>query len=228
MTKAKEPVSPDIAGMLLTKAGLKQDVYAKTLEVFALLSAEGEKLLQSLSKEVAANDERVRMIYSRQSDFEFQIHIGGDVLVFLMHTNVFQLDPDNKLWNSAYVKKDDNRSFVGLINIYNFLHDSLYYNRDTDLGYLVGRVMVNAEGHYFLEFQEGQANRHQDFKSKILDNECAKCILEDLMELVINFDMYIPPMAEVAQFTVEEMKQAVLSQKFKTGKRLGFKYGNQE
>ncbi|MES2629926.1 MAG: hypothetical protein V4616_13255 [Bacteroidota bacterium] len=223
-----ERISPDIAGMLTEKAGLKQDVYAKTLEVFALLSTEAEKLMETLSKDVAAKDSRIRMIFSRQSEFEFQIHIGGDVLVFLMHTNVFLIDPDHKLWKSAYIKKENSRAFVGMINVYNFLHDSLHYNRDSDLGYLVGRAMVNTEGHYFVEMQEGARNRHQDFKTKILDTECAKCIIEDLMELVIDFDMYVPPIAEVTQFTVNDMNQAVLSQKFKTGKRLGFSYGNHQ
>ncbi len=221
-------VTPDISGLLVTKAGLKQDVYAKTLEVFSLLSSEAEQLMKKLSAEVKEKDDRVRMIYSKRSEFEFQIHIGGDVLVFLMHTNVFMLDPENKLWNSAYIKKENARAFVGLINVYNFLHDSLYYNRDNDIGYLVGRTLVNSEGHYFLELQEGERNNHQDFKTKILDNECARCILEDLMEIVINFDMYVPPVKEVSQFSVDEMNQAVLSQKFKTAKRLGFSYGGQE
>ncbi len=223
-----EPTSLAIAGKLVEKAGLKQDVYAKTQEVFGLMSSEAEKLMAELSQQIAAKDNRVRIIFSKQSGFEFKIHIGGDVLVFLMHTNVFMLDPANKLWQSSYIKKDDGRAFVGVINIYNFLHDSLYYNRDSDVGYLVGRTMVNSEGHYFVEMQESAKNNHQNFKTKILDDECARCIIEDLVELVINFDMYVPPISEVAQVTVDEVNQAVLSQKIKTGKRLGFKYGSDQ
>lgn len=220
--------SPDISGMLINKAGLKQDVYSKTVEVFALLRSESEKLMQKLSAEIIGKDSRIRISYSRESEFEFQLHIGGDVLVFLMHTNVFQVEPENKLWQTSYITMDNNRSFVGIINVYNFLHDSLYYNRDGDIGYLVGRALVNSEGHYYVELQEGAKNRHQDFKTKVLDSESAVCILEDLMEVVINFDMYVPPMKEVAEFTVDGVNQAVLSQKFKTGKRLGFKYGSQD
>ena len=34
-------------------------------------------------------------------------------------------------------------TFCGIINIYNFLSDSFKYNRESDLGYLVGRIFIN-------------------------------------------------------------------------------------
>ena len=38
-----------------------------------------------------------------------------------------------------------------MINIYNFLSDSFVYDRERDLGYLVARVFLNKEGHFFVQ-----------------------------------------------------------------------------
>ena len=37
------------------------------------------------------------------------------------------------------------RTYCGVINMYNFLSDSFKYNRENDLGYLIGRMFINKE-----------------------------------------------------------------------------------
>ena len=44
--------------------------------------------------------------------------------------------------NTSYVKEDKNRSYCGVIHLYNFLADSFKYNRLNDVGYLIGRVFI--------------------------------------------------------------------------------------
>ena len=43
------------------------------------------------------------------------------------------------------------RSFCGVINIYNFLSDSLKYNRLNDAGFLIARIFINKDNHFFVE-----------------------------------------------------------------------------
>jgi hypothetical protein len=45
--------------------------------------------------------------------------------------------------------------YFGVVNVYNFLSDSFRYNRERDLGYLVARIFLNKEGHFFVQ---GSAN----------------------------------------------------------------------
>lgn len=226
--KTKEPEQPKISELLVAKAGLKQDVYGKTVDAFAILSHNAETLTKELSAEVNQMDQRVRVLFSRKSEFEFQLHVGGDVLVFIMHTNVFQIDPEHDLWKKSYLKKAPEKSYCGLINVYNFLHDSLFYNRDSDVGYLMGRILVNCEGHYFLDNHTTAAAEECDFTQHALDDICVRQIINDLIGFVIGFDMYLPPYKEVLELSVDELNQATLMQKFKTAKRLGFKYNSEE
>lgn len=214
----------DLAGLLIEKAGLKQDIYSTTLDAFALICSEAEKEVKQLQASVLSKDPRVRLIFSKKSDFEFQIHVGGDVLVFLMHTNIFQIEPTNSLWSTSYLKRDNKRSFCGVINIYNYLHDSLFYNRHSDIGYLIGRLLVNVENHYLVQMEGKPLTLHNNFAESFFDQASAKNMIEDLIRLVLNFDMYLPPFKKVAQLSVDEMTLATQSQQFKTGKRLGFQF----
>jgi len=218
----------DLASLLSEKAGLKQDIYAQTRDAFTVLSNEAERVVKLLHSQIASKDSRVRLIFSKKSDFEFQIHVGGDVLVFLMHTNIFKIEPTNSLWSTSYLKKDANRSFCGVINIYNYLHDSLFYNRLNDIGYLVGRLLINVENHYILQTEGKPLSFHNNFTESVFDSSNAKNIVEDLVHLVLNFDMYLPPFKNVAELTVDEMTLATQSQQFKTGKRLGFQFTIEE
>ena len=50
-----------------------------------------------------------------------------------------------------------------MINIYNFLADSFKYNRLNDVGYLVGRVFLNKDLHYFVEGKRQLGFLYNDF-----------------------------------------------------------------
>ena len=66
-----------------------------------------------------------------------------------MHTNTFSFDKSHQIWNSSYVKEDEYKAYCGVINVYNFLSDSFKYNRANDLGYMIGRLFINKEKHFF-------------------------------------------------------------------------------
>ena len=67
-----------------------------------------------------------------------------------MHTNTFYLK-NHHIWNSSYVKEDKYRAYCSVINVYNFLSDSFKYNRVNDLGFMIGRIFINKEKHFFTE-----------------------------------------------------------------------------
>ncbi len=219
---------PDLADLLIEKAGLKQDIYAATLKSFTILSKVAEETVFRLQQPVGQKDPRIRLIFDRKSDFEFQIHVGGDVLVFIMHTNVFQLDPKNPLWKTAYLKKAPLNSYCGLINVYNFLHDSVFYNRLSDIGYLIGRVLINVEQKCLTEYLANGLTIDKSFARNNFNDAQAAVVVENFIRIAIGFDMYLPPMDQVAELTVDELIQATQSQQFKTGKRLGFQFSIQE
>ena len=99
-----------ILDTLKTKACLKQNVFKKTKTVFLSFKSEAKNLLAELKAEMEKVDKDVVVEFIEKSEYEFHIKFGGDVLVFFMHTNVFDFEKSHAIWNTSYVKDDKLRS----------------------------------------------------------------------------------------------------------------------
>lgn len=140
-----------ITGLLSEKAVLKQKIYDNTFEVFNLIKEVLHEMSNDLNFNLRNVDKRVRLEYRDRGKYEAEIRVAGDLLIFSMHTNIFEFDRDHSIWKLSYVKENKLASYCGIINVYNFLTDSFKYNRLDDLGYLIGRIFVNKDRHYFVE-----------------------------------------------------------------------------
>jgi len=116
-----------IISTLKEKSILKQKVFDNTLEAFSNV----KDVLKSLAKEVNNNltgmDSRIKLEYTDRSNFDAQIKVAGDILLFSMHSNIFQFDREHPAWKTAYIQKNKYNAYSGIINIYNFLADSFRY-----------------------------------------------------------------------------------------------------
>lgn len=215
-----------ILDTLKEKACLKQDVYKKTVAIFNDFKAEAEKLSLELKEEMCKVDEDVVLEFIDKSDFEFQIKFGGDVLVFFMHTNVFDFDKSHSIWNSSYVQDDPLRSYCGMINVYNFLADSFKYNRVNDIGYLVARFFVNKDLHYFVEGKRQLGFLYNDFIHEVINKEKIRAIIESAILYSMDFDLLTPNYDTMKEVSVYEINEVTSVNNLKTGKRLGFKFSS--
>lgn len=209
---------------LKEKSCMKQDVYANTLSAFTLLKNTAKELTQELSKETKAIDKRVVIEYREKGEFEFELRVAGDLLIFAMHTNIFEFDKSHQVWKSSYIKEDNFRTFCGMINIYNFLNDSFKYNRINDLGYVIGRVFVNKENHYFVEGKRQLGFLYNDFVHSVIDENAIKAVLESTILYCLSFDLFTPPFDAIKEISVLDMQSVSESMQIKTGKRLGFRF----
>ena len=223
--KKSDPSAFDlIVDTVKEKCVYKQDVYSNTKTTFKLLKSVLNKLADELCAKMKNVDERVHISYTNVGDFEAQLRVAGDVLIFHMHTNVFQFDKSHSLWNSSYVREDENRAYAGVINVYNFLNDSFKFHRVNDSGYLIGRLFVNAENHFLLQGKRQMGILYNDFLNDKLDKKRLREVVESIVLYTLNFDLYVPPYDAVQEVSVGEMKQISESLQIKTAKRLGFKF----
>jgi len=220
----KESTHDLIIKSLKEKSSMKQDVYENTLRAFNLMKSVGFDLVREIKSNSEITDKRVVIDYRERGDFEFELRISGDLLIFSMHTNIFEFDKDHLMWRSSYIKEDPFRTYCGLINVYNFLNDSFKYNRIADLGYLIGRIFINKEKHYFLEGKRQLGFLHNDFVNDVIDEKAIKTILESIILYCLNFDLYTPPFDSIREISVSEMQAANENMQIKTGKRLGFRF----
>jgi hypothetical protein len=141
-----------------------------------------------------------------------------------MHTNVFKLDQSNSLWKTSYLEEDELRGYFGVINIYNFLSDSFKYNRERDLGYLVSRLFLNKEGHFFVQGKRQLGFLYNDLPGNVMDRSVLKQVVYSVIMYVLDFDLLTPPYDQVNQVTVMEMNELNAGTQISTGKRLGFRF----
>jgi|TARA_B100001142_G_scaffold254789_1_gene255865 hypothetical protein len=214
----------EIISLLEEKASTKQDVYRKTQSVFSDL----QKLLKaksiSLTKKILDKDKSIKVLYSSKGKFEAQLKFSGDTLLFHMHSNVFDFPTEHVIHKTKYVKEDNLRTFCGVIHIYNFLSDSLKYNRMNDEGYLIARIFVNKDYHFFVEGDKQLGFLFNDFVKQVIDKHELEKIIESAMIYSLNFDLQVPNISDINVVSVHQILQMNTSQKIRTAKRLGYKF----
>ena len=209
---------------LKTKACLKQDVFKKTKDLFQNFKLEAEKLANELSTEMNLADKNVIVEFVNKDDYEFHIKFGGDILVFFMHTNIFDFEKSHPIWKTSYLKDDELRAYCGMINVYNFLSDSFKYNRLNDVGYLVARLFLNKDEHYFVEGKRQLGFLYNDFVNEVINNDKIRNIIESSILYSMDFDLLTPHYDTMKTVSVNEIKEVTSAMSIKTGKRLGFKF----
>ncbi len=214
---------------LIGKTNLKQEVYRNTVAMFAVL----KEVLRELAEEYRDQlkdkvDENVLPFFQEKGPFEAEFKLGGDVLIFSMHSNVFVFNREHPIWKLDYIKANAMNSYCGVFSIYNFLADSFKYNRSQDLGYLIARIFVNRENHFFVEGKRQSNEVVKDFGIDELTKEYLKDIIETAVQYAIDFDLLVPPYDQVKIVTVEQMQVEINHSRIQTGKRLGFKFNSDD
>ena len=209
---------------LRKKALLKKEVYKNTLSAFKLFKTVVVKLATAYEQEYNSSQPIIDFEFKDISEFELELKFGGDVLIFMMHTNVFEFSRTHEVMKTEYIREDKNRSYCGVIRIYNFLSDSFKYNRVNDIGYMIGRVFVNKEGHYFIEGKRELGRLYTNFATSEISEQAIAQIIESAVRYTINFDLLTPPYDDVKLVSVSEMMASFDKTKLKTGKRLGFRF----
>ncbi len=213
--------------LMTTKSDMKQQVYRNTRAALGLIKnriLELEQTYRLYSKKNKTERDPTPFEWNSIGDFEIELKFGGDVLLFLMHTNVFEFPRAHDVMRTDYVRDDRNRSYCGIINIYNFLADSFKYNRVNDTGYLIGRIFINKENHYFVEGKRELGFLYNNFGKHQFAQEAVDSLLEAAITYTINFDLLTPDYDLVKEVSVYEMKNTMDTISIRTAKRLGFKF----
>jgi len=194
------------------------------VEGFSLLKKALKELSSKLNADIPQTDPRLMTEFRDFGKFAAQIKISGDILVCSMHTNIFEFNREHKIWEIPYVKDEPLNSYCGIINIYNFLSDSFKYNRVNDLGYLIARIFINRNNHFFVEGKRQMGFHYKKFGSLTVSKESMKNIIEKSIIYAMQFDLLVPPYDNVKITNVEQMSAKIMRSLQQTGKRLGFQF----
>ena len=214
------PLRKKILETIVSKSTLKQKVFDNTFATFNDLKETLLEMASEMDDQLdGLLDRRVRLEYRDRGKFEAQIQVANDLLIFQMHTDVFEFEPNHVIWQNPYVQTDRDNSYCGVINIYNFLSDSFKFNRNADEGYLIGRIFINREKCYFVEGKQQTSMRPMQF-----DSEALVRILESAIYYALHFDLLLPSYDDNKRVTVDQFNTKLDNSKFVTGKRLGYDF----
>lgn len=209
---------------LTQKSATKQAIYRNTQEAFKLFKQVSKDLVNKLSSRVTPLDSSVVIEYREINDLEFHIKIAGDLLIFVMHSNIITFPDDFDLMKTEYVEADFKRRFFGHIMAYNFMADSIKYSRLNDPGYLLGRLLINVENHFYLEGVDQLHLRYQDISRNILQEEDVTILVESAMIAAVNNDLMAQDLEDIRKITV---KQKFDNQQVSRTQKVGFNFSYQ-
>jgi hypothetical protein len=219
MSEQKDPIEY-ISHLLESKSTAKQVTYKNLLSAFKSLSKESKRIIGELKKKSKPGDEDVTLDFKQVSEHEFDVKLAGDLLVFVLHTNIVTFDEAHPVMQSEYVKQQEVNRYFGQIMVYNFMSDSIKFNRVNDPGYLLARLLINHEGRYVIE-GEGRlgALANQISEAAISENELNILVKLSLM-IAIENDLMAPPFPQVKFITLFQKNEK--TQELGGGQKIGF------
>lgn len=217
-----------IVDTLKSKSVLKEKVYDNTSVAFMII----KDILKNLTKEVNTSllgiDPRIRMEYTDRSNYDAQLRVAADMLLFSMHSNIFQFDREHPAWKTAYIQKNKFNAYSGVINIYNFLADSFRFSRLEDLGYLIARIFINHENQYFVEGKRQMGMLFTNYGNEEFTKESLQNIVYTAINYSLEFDLLVPPYDAIKIASVGQAESKIQQTRLITGKRLGFQFNSDD
>jgi len=210
-----------IKNMLESKSDAKQKTYKHLLETFAVLRKESQHILTDLKKRARPDDKGVTIELKEVSQHEFHIKLAGDLLIFVLHTNVVTFKPEHFIMQEKYIGENEVNRYFGQINIYNFMADSLKFNRVNDPGYLIARLMINHENRFFAEGEGPLTHLFNHISEAPISQEYLQLLVKLSLTIAIENDLVAPPYQEVKFITLYQKQEH--TPELGGGQKIGFK-----
>lgn len=194
-----------IRHMLENKSTAKQTTYKHICWAFSVLKQEARKIIDELKRRAVTNDEDVTLKFNEISEHEFDVKLAGDMLIFVMNTNIITFEDSHPIMKEEYIREREVHRYFGQVMIYNFMADSLRYNRLNDPGYLLGRVMINHEKRFFIE-GEKELLPYNKISEKPIDESDLKNVVKLVLKMAIANDLVSPSFTQVKSVTLHQKK----------------------
>ncbi|MFN3802932.1 hypothetical protein [Belliella pelovolcani] len=180
----------EIIEKLETTTKLKHDLFNQLVMYFDNL----EKTCREVASELenAGNIKNMPIRVEKVNDYEFLFRIGGDVLIFMMQSNIVRIPDEAYISKTKYLKNDVSLRYFGQVLIYNFLADTITYGRLEDPGYLISRVLLNRGNKFFLEGDRKIVFGFPELKENIVSKEKNRQLIEGLILSALNNDLIAP------------------------------------
>jgi hypothetical protein len=211
--------------LLESKSTAKQVTYKNLLSSFQLLAKESKRIIDELKSKMKPGDEDVTVDFKIINEHEFQVKLAGDLLIFVLHTNVVTFADEHAVMKTNYIREQEINRYFGQIMIYNFMADSVKYNRINDPGYLLARILINHENRFLLEGEGQLGFLFGSISSQAISEIEINQIVKIALQVAIENDLMAPPFPDVQFITLYQKNEK--TQELGAGQKIGFKMSYQ-
>lgn len=194
-----------IKHLLESKSTAKQTAYKNITSAFSVLAAESKSVVEELKRRANPADKDVTVEFNTVNGQEFDVKLAGDMLIFVMGTNIVTLEETHPIMTSDYIRENEVNRYFGQVMIYNFMAESLKYNRTNDPGYLLARLMINHENRFFIEGDK-ELESYNQISDKAITEEDLKRVVKIVLKMAIENDLVAPAFTEVKSITVNQKR----------------------
>jgi hypothetical protein len=209
-----------IKNMLENKSTAKQTTYKHVCWAFEVLAREGELIIEELKRRAKPDDPDVTIEFNSITDQEFDIKLAGDMLIFVMNTNIITFEDAHPIMKEDYIRENEVNRYFGQIMIYNFMADSMKFNRYNDPGYLLARLMINHEMRFFIE-GEKELTPYNKISDKPISEEDLHMLVKVVLKMAIENDLVAPAFTAIKSITLNQKKDHALE--FGGAQKIGFR-----
>jgi hypothetical protein len=220
MNKIQDPLEL-IHHLLESKSTAKQITYKNLLIAFSVLNKESKRIVDELKKRPGSADEDVTVDFDQINEHEFQVKLAGDLLSFVLHTNVVTFDDEHAVMKTSYIHEKEVNRYFGQIMIYNFMSDSVKFNRVNDPGYLIARILINHENRFLVEADGQLGQLFSNITEKTIREEDLNSIVKLSLAAAIENDLMAPPFPQVRFITLYQKMEK--TQELGAGQKIGFR-----
>ena len=86
------------------KSALNQQEFDNTFSVFNALKETLHEMSSELDDRLEEMGHEVKIEYRDRGKFEAQLQVADDILIFSMHSNVFEFNREHIIWQNSYVR----------------------------------------------------------------------------------------------------------------------------
>lgn len=215
-----------IAEQLETKSVVKQEAYRNLCNTFKAMESRAKFIVKRINEGLKNKDKDISINVTKVNAREFHITVAGDLLVFLMHTNIIVLNKEHGASKSEHIEENPMRKYLGQINVYNFMADSLKFHRLNDPGYLISRIFINCQNHFLVE-GDGQLNfMFEKISSKEISETDIDILIQLIITQAIDNDLVSPPFPQIRAITLNQKLQK--TEALGAGSKIGFQMAYQQ
>lgn len=220
-----ESKARDLIVKILEEKTLVKTQVAQHLDTaFKVLLSSCRQLCNDVRNDLIKKVPSLTMDCVDRNSSSFEFRFGDESLVFQKMNLVLQVDKSHSIWTSSYISDNYLNSYCGVINVYNFITDSFRNNRMEEAGYLIARIFVNRENHFFVEGKRQLGFLYNDFESALLNAPILYSICESALLYCLDFDPSVPDYDQVSAITVGALKDQIDYSMAPAQKKLGFRF----